>query len=137
MNPCPDCGEASADRFHLDATKASGHCTYCKTCASARRLVRRERNPNREKRNSANYALRKNQSRPLWLNPAQIDELERFQERAERETIRTKIVHVVDHIVPLCGIEDGKQVVCGLDVPWNLAILSHSENAAKGGKLNV
>lgn len=42
---------------------------------------------------------------------------------------------VVDHVIPLVGVdEDGRHVVCGLHVPWNLQIITNRQNAVKGSK---
>jgi hypothetical protein len=134
MVDCRDCGPKSASSFYRDSTKASGYCTYCKSCEESRRKARRQNNPDREKKNSANYGKRKVDARPKWLAPRDLDAIGRVYETAERMTVKHKIKHVVDHIVPLQGLRDGEHVVCGLDVPWNLAVITDAENAAKGGK---
>lgn len=69
------------------------------------------------------------QATPAWLTPEQrraIDEI-----YMDAQTRPGGPWHV-DHIVPLKGRE-----VCGLHVPWNLQILTASENQRKGNKLTV
>lgn len=57
-------------------------------------------------------------------------EIERFYVLAKHFTEVTGIKHEVDHIEPLQGKNS-----CGLHAPWNLQILTKSENCRKGNRL--
>lgn len=67
---------------------------------------------------------------PKWLTIENHREIEQKYIEAQRKTIETGIPHQVDHIVPLRG-----KMVSGLHVPWNLQILTRSENGSKGNKI--
>jgi len=62
---------------------------------------------------------------PAWLSDQQRAEIRAFYLAARS---RGTGFHV-DHIVPLRG-----RNVCGLNVPWNLQILTKAENIAKGNR---
>lgn len=47
----------------------------------------------------------------------------------QRISAETGVEHVLDHIVPL-----KHSAVCGLNVPWNLQIITRAQNAAKSNK---
>jgi hypothetical protein len=64
---------------------------------------------------------------PKW---ADMDAILAIYQEAHRITRATGIQYDVDHIVPLQG-----NGVCGLHVPWNLQILTRSENARKSNRL--
>jgi 5-methylcytosine-specific restriction endonuclease McrA len=64
---------------------------------------------------------------PSWVD---WEALQAIYREAVRITRDTGIKHDVDHIVPLQS-----DTVCGLHVPWNLQILTRSENARKGNRL--
>lgn len=53
-------------------------------------------------------------------------------QRARLLTETTGVPHEVDHIVPLKGRQ-----VCGLHVPWNLRIVTRTDNRSKGSKVNL
>jgi hypothetical protein len=63
---------------------------------------------------------------PSWVDWKALQAIYR---EAVRITLQTGIQHDVDHIVPLQS-----KTVCGLHVPWNMQILTHSENARKGNR---
>lgn len=60
------------------------------------------------------------QAMPKWLSLEQRNEIASFYTRARREGKQ------VDHIIPLTH-----KRVCGLHVPWNLQLLTKSENCRK------
>lgn len=63
---------------------------------------------------------------PTWLSKDQLDEIKDLYIICSMFKIYTGIEYHVDHIIPLQG-----KNVCGLHVPWNLQILTESENKKK------
>jgi hypothetical protein len=70
----------------------------------------------------------KMQRTPAWLNPAQWFEIECVY-RYCAALRKIGLDYEVDHVVPLQGND-----VSGLHVPWNLQVLTASENASKGNR---
>ena len=66
---------------------------------------------------------------PTWLTRENLLQIRGFYAKAVEATKATGVKHHVDHIIPLCG-----KLVCGLHVPWNLQVLTASENLSKGRK---
>jgi len=69
---------------------------------------------------------------PNWLGAIFMAQIQEFYDVAKAVTMQTGVMHHVDHIVPLNG-----KTVSGLHVPWNMQIISASENCAKGAKVAV
>lgn len=63
---------------------------------------------------------------PPWLTDEQKTAIQWFYDEARRLTQETGVRHVVDHMAPLNGAHS-----CGLHVPWNLQVLTDSENKGK------
>jgi hypothetical protein len=76
-------------------------------------------------RNNANVSYRR-AATPKWLTPIQKAQIREFYELAKAKEMQTGIKYHVDHIMPINGLKSS-----GLHVPWNLQILSASENCAK------
>lgn len=68
---------------------------------------------------------------PPWLNDAQRKQIAALYRRAAYLTRKTGIAHHVDHIVPLQHAD-----VCGLHVPWNMQILTATENLSKNNSFD-
>lgn len=67
---------------------------------------------------------------PAWLSAEQMEEMRLVYEKARRLTRETGIRHEVDHIHPIRG-----DSLCGLHVPWNLRVVTITENKRKWRKL--
>lgn len=68
---------------------------------------------------------------PKWLSEEQIDEIDNIYLSARKLEEESGEKYHVDHIVPLRG-----KFVSGLHVPWNLQVISQSENLKKGRSHN-
>ena len=79
---------------------------------------------------AAKRRARKLEATPSWLSNQNFEAIKEFYKEAKRlEDLFGGLYHV-DHIVPLQG-----KSVCGLHVPWNLQVLTASENYSKSNKL--
>lgn len=79
----------------------------------------------------SNCAKRKKkikQATPKWVDQSAITSV--YVKAAQLEK-QTGIKYNVDHIIPLINEE-----VCGLNVPWNLQILSETDNKIKGNSFD-
>ena len=87
-------------------------------------------NPEMHKANVKHRRTKHKQATPKWLTQEQKTAIKRFYLDAMAATRITGTFYVVDHIIPLRG-----ELVSGLHVPWNLAVITREENLAKSNKL--
>ncbi len=64
------------------------------------------------------------------LTEEQLEQIAAVYAEAKRLTEETGVLHHVDHIIPLQGRD-----VSGLHVPWNLQVITGSDNSRKGNRL--
>lgn len=79
---------------------------------------------------SAKRRAAKRLATPKWLSKKDIRRMLAFYRLAKYLTKKTGIRYEVDHIIPLRN-----KFVQGLNVPWNLQILTKSLNCSKGNRL--
>lgn len=75
-------------------------------------------------------AFNKKRATPKWLTEEHKQQIKVFYEESSRLTKDTGIKYNVDHIIPING-----EAVCGLHVPWNLRVITETENFKKSNKL--
>lgn len=69
---------------------------------------------------------------PDWLSEYDREQIKLTYIKAKQISASLGTKFSVDHIVPIFGYN-----VCGLHVPWNLQIITVSENCSKGRKLVI
>lgn len=89
----------------------------------------RKANPHKINAWAAMRRARKQQAKML-LSATHLAQIEAIYAEARRLTAETGVPHEADHIHPLVGGN-----FSGLHVPWNLQILTATENKRKGNKL--
>jgi len=97
----------------------------------------RQRLWSKQNRGAANalgkkYKLKKRNATPNWLTNEQVEHMQCLYKVAAMYTAEGLDIWHVDHIVPIRGKD-----VCGLHVPWNLRIITASENLRKGNKFSM
>ena len=63
---------------------------------------------------------------PPWLNKEEKQMIRKIYALALSTTELTGIRHEVDHVIPIVS-----DLVCGLHVPWNLKVITKTENLSK------
>ena len=86
---------------------------------------------NRDKMNAtaAKTRAKRIKRKPKWIKDVFIEEIKVWYKRAKILNKFTGERWEVDHIIPLQG-----KMVSGLHVPWNLQLLTKSENISKGNR---
>jgi hypothetical protein len=131
---CGKCGEWKLwDQFYNTSTAnaPNGKMSKCKVCWSDACAQYRRENPEWVAGVHMLYRKSRRQSTPLWLTKAHKRAIYKLRNIARRLTLETGVQYHVDHIVPVMG-----KTVCGLTVPWNLRVISATENQSKSNKFD-
>lgn len=89
-------------------------------------------NPELVMANSKHRRTKHKQATPKWLTQEHKAQIKQFYLDAMLVSKVTGVPYAVDHIVPLRG-----ELVSGLHVPWNLAVITREENSKKSNKINL
>jgi 5-methylcytosine-specific restriction endonuclease McrA len=90
----------------------------------------KNKNPSKYNALKRKHKSAKIQRTPPWLSAEHWAQIEVFYKQAYDLSKATGVQHHVDHIVPLRG-----QFVSGLHVPWNMQVLTASENCSKSNRV--
>jgi hypothetical protein len=85
--------------------------------------------PQRAAREAYRRAM-KLKATPSWLTDEHIKQMESLYIKRDELRLEDGIIYHVDHVVPLIS-----ETVCGLHVPWNLQVITASDNLTKGNRV--
>ena len=130
---CCLCGNATANKAksqNRDKYRAMFNEWQRNNPDKTKTYTRKYLDKNQGKRNlwTANYRQAKDERMPDWLNDGHLLEMESVYEYCSALR-KCGLDYHVDHIVPLRGT-----IVSGLHVPWNLQVITGTENMSKGNK---
>lgn len=130
MKRCRKCNEFKPTaQFNKDKYNHDGLKTYCKPCDRGYVANWAKNNRDKAAAKGARRVAAKLKRRPKWIKDFFVKEVDEFYVMAkELEKVFPWKIHV-DHIIPMQG-----KRVSGLDVPWNLQLLSEKENTEKGNR---
>tara|TARA_R110002126_G_scaffold34315_1_gene106325 strand:+ start:316 stop:795 length:480 start_codon:yes stop_codon:yes gene_type:complete len=153
LRKCNSCGIEAQDESYLSLFVTNSRALYskenkCKTCKSNKFKQWRLDNPSHRRQNYLDNRGLQNRQSLQWArsNPAAANaltmkriaaKLKATPSWADMDEIKDIYIEAkyfdmeVDHIFPLQS-----KLVCGLHVACNLQLLSRSDNASKGNKLN-
>lgn len=86
----------------------------------------RLKNPTKVLTYNSKRRAEKIQAAPSWLSAIQLAQIQEMYDIAKASTVQTGVIHHVDHCHPLKG-----KNFCGIHVPWNLKVITASENLRK------
>jgi len=98
-----------------------------KTKENKKRYLKSKKGAARHKALSVARRAGLNRATPWWVD---MEELAYIFEERTRSSDMDGVLYHVDHYYPLKG-----KTICGLNVPWNLQIITAEENLAKGNKM--
>ena len=107
------------------------HRTHPKETAAIGRKWRQS-HPDKQAAHSAMHRANKLKSAPPWLTRGQYKQIESFYKESRRLTKETGEQYSVDHIWPLKG-----KTCHGLHVPWNLRVITFSDNCKKKNSMPI
>ena len=87
-------------------------------------------NPEQHKIKCNARRRRHREATPAWLTKQQREDIKQLYVQAQKISKLTGVRYEVDHIIPLTN-----DSVCGLHVPWNLQVISKTENLKKANKI--
>ena len=90
----------------------------------------RSKNKGRLSANKRSGDLIRKNAQPKWLTKFDLDYIKHLYIQAKELEKLDGIKYHVDHIIPLIN-----DIICGMHVPWNLQILTASENMSKKNKI--
>lgn len=117
---------------HVKENKTSAHKNIDKVNYRHRKWSKKNRG--KVNANTAKYFASKLQRTPQWLTKEQLSEIKEYYILAKnlKWLNNSSGPFEVDHIIPLQG-----ENVSGLHVPWNLRIVSRSENRSKSNNIDI